>query len=271
MANLSRDYAIVKINDKRIKTQKKIQEDLASFKQHFPECVDGRDEEAVRLFFSNNPNIKELRPMRYGYLGHWISFLNMLNYIVDNDLESLLVLEDDAILSKTFLYDLDTCMKELPDDYDFFMIYLSIPNSKNYLFSKDDVLKRAPSRVKISDDIVKIHEDWDIGSDHIVRTYQRFGSVGQVFSNKGAKKIIELAEINGFGKSRSQVKPFDMTMYAYSFKGLINGYQPNPLLNMDSLVTINDTIAGTDNETQIQGTKTVYLDKFLGGQDGTTK
>lgn len=271
MAKITRDYAIVKINDKRIKTQKQIQESLISFNQHFPICVDGRDEESVRAFFDNNKNIKEFRPMRYGYLGHWISFLNMLNYIIDNNLDSLLVLEDDAILSKTFIPDLDLCMKELPDDYDFFMIYSSAPNSKNYLFSKSDVVKRAPSRIKIPSDIVKVHEDWDINSNYIVKTYQRFGSVGQVFSNKGAKRIIELTEINGFGKSRSQAKPFDMTMYWYSFNKLLNGYQPNPFLNIESLVTINDTIAGTDNETQIQGTKTVYLDKFLGGQDGTIK
>jgi GR25 family glycosyltransferase involved in LPS biosynthesis len=271
MANLNKDYAIVKINDKRIKTQKKIQEQLSSLTQHFPKCVDGKNEEEVILFFKNNPNIKELRPIRSGYLGHWMSFLNILKYMLENDIESLLVLEDDAILSSNFIHDLDLCLGETPDDYDFFIAYPSMPNAKNYLFSKNDVNKRVPSRIKIPEDMKTIHQDWYIGSDYVVKTYQRFGSVGQVFSKKGAKKIIELTEKNGFGTSRLQEKPFDMTIYTHSFEGILNGYQANPNLNIDSLVTINDTIAGTDNETQIQGTKYVHLYRLLGGEHGKTK
>jgi GR25 family glycosyltransferase involved in LPS biosynthesis len=263
MVKLNKDYVIIKINDKRIKTQKQIQQDLVGFNQHFPEFVDGRDKNAVKSFFQNNQNIKELRPMRYGYLGHWISFLNTLVYMINNNIENMLVLEDDAILSKTFINDLNIYMTHMPEDYDFFIIYNSIPNSKNYLFSKNDVSNRVHQRVQIDQNIENIHKDWDIGCSHIVKTYQRFGSVGQIFSLGGAKKIIELTEKNGFGISRWKAKPFDMTMYSYSFNGILNGYQPNPMLGLDSLVTINDTIEGTDNETQIQGTKYVYLTKLL--------
>lgn len=263
MATLNKDYSIIKINEKRLKTQLKIEQDLSKFTRHYFDCVDGHDQNSVKQFFINNSNIKDIRPTRAGYLGHWISFLNGLNYIIKNDLESLIILEDDAILSKTFIQDLEVYMSNMPEDYDFFMLYESLPNANNYMFSKKDVRLRVPQRVKITEDMKTINSDWDIGSKHIVRTYQRFGSVGQIFSNSGAKKIIELTEKNGFGKSRWQSKPFDMTMYEYSFDGLLNGYQPNPNCELNSLVTIEETIPGTDNETQIQGTKYIHIDKIL--------
>jgi len=202
MATLNKEYVLIKINDKRLRTQQKIQSDLVLFKRHFVECIDGHDEESVKRFFKNNPNIQEKRPMRAGYLGHWLTFLNILKYIVDNDIENLLVLEDDAILSENFIEDLKMYVSNVPDDCDFLMIYDSAPNKNNYLFNKKDVNLRTPQRLQITENMTKIHSDWDIGSDYIVRTYQRFGSVGQVFFKEGAKKIIKLTEQNGLGKSR---------------------------------------------------------------------
>jgi GR25 family glycosyltransferase involved in LPS biosynthesis len=263
MATLNKGYVLIKINDKRLKTQKKIESDLDSFQRHFVECIDGHNEEAVVRFFKNNINIKERRPTRAGFLGHWLTFLNILNYIIDNKIENLLVLEDDAILSQTFIEDLEMYMSHLPEDYDFFMIYDSEPNKNNYMFSKNDLKMRVPQRFKIDKDPQKIHSDWDIGSNYIVRTYQKFGSVGQVFSNAGAKKIINLVEKNGLGTSRWEVSPFDMTIYKYSFKGLINGYQANPNHHINKMVTIEETIQGTSNETQIQLTKYISLEKLL--------
>ena len=264
MVKLNKDYVLLKINDKRIKTQEKIVSDLYSFNRHFVDCIDGHNETAVKNFFDKNKNIKDARPIRAGYLGHWLTFLNVLKYIVDNDIDNLLVLEDDAVLSETFIEDINFYMSKIPYDYDFFMPYLSIPNSNNYMFSKKDVNLRLPQRTKILDENKVIHSDWDIGSDHIVRTYQRFGSVGQIFSNAGARKLIELTEKNGLGKSRWEGKTFDMTMYQYSFSEIINGYQPHPHHSLNKLITIEETIPGTNNETQIQGTKYIYLAELLG-------
>ena len=271
MATLNKEYVLIKINDKRLRTQQKIESDLVLFKRHFVECIDGHDENAVKLFFENNPNIKEGRPVRAGYLGHWLTFLNVLKYIVDNDIENLLVLEDDAILSETFIEDLEMYVSHVPDNCDFLMIYDSAPNSNNCFFNKKDVKLRVPQRVKITEDMKKINPDWDIGSDYIVRTYQRFGSVGQVFFNSGAKKIIKLTETNGLGASRWEGKAFDMTIYKYSFEGLLNGYQPNPNHHLNKMITIEETVKGTNNETQIQLTKYVDLGKLLGVDLATIK
>ena len=263
MANFNKEYSLIKINDKRLKTQKKIEEDLSSFKRHYINCVDGKNEEEIKNFFKENPNIKETRPLRYGYVGHWLTFLNALRYIVDNNIESLLILEDDAILSNTFIKDLETYMKEVPEDYDFFMVYQSLPNIHNCVFPKKRIATNITVHGQSSQNFGTVHPDWQIGSKYVVRTYQSFGSVGQIFSNKGAKKIIELTEKNGFGKSRSLAGSFDRTIYMYSFSDYINGYQPNPYSGLKKLITIENTVKNTDNETQIQGTKRIELDKIL--------
>lgn len=264
MARLNKEYILIKINDKRIDTQNKIISDLSEFNRHYVECVDGQDQDAIRKFFINNPNIKETRPIRYGYAGHWISFLNAFRYIVENNIDSLLIVEDDAILSKTFIEDLEKYMSEVPNDYDFFMAYQSLPHIHNCIFPKERIASKITVHGQSVQTFGKIHEDWQIGSKYVVRAYQSFGSVGQIFSYNGAKKFIELTEKNGFGKSRWEVGSLDRAMYMYSFAGLLNGYQPSPYSGLKKLITIKNSIPGTSNETQIQGTKRIEINKVLG-------
>ena len=267
MAKLGKDFCIIKINDIRIDSQNNIVNQLSDFNEHKINCIDGHDEDAVKLFFKNNPNIKETRRTRAGYLGHWLSFLNALKYIVDNNLESLLVLEDDAILSKTFVKDLQFYMSEVPEDYDFFMAYQSLPQMHNCEFSNQRISSNITVNGQASNNFGKIHEDWQIDSKYVVRAYQTFGSVGQIFSNAGARKIISLTEKNGLGKNRSQdgtLRNFDRTIYMYSFKGLINGYQPSPYSGLNKLITVPGTVQNINTVSQTWKTKYVYLDKILG-------
>jgi GR25 family glycosyltransferase involved in LPS biosynthesis len=267
LAKLNKDFCIIKINDFRLESQNKIVELLSDFKQHNIHCVDGNNEDAVKLFFNNNTKIKEIRKTRAGYLGHWLSFLNALNYIVDNNLESLLILEDDAILSKSFVKDLELYMPEVPEDYDFFMAYQLLPQIHNCEFSRQRVSSNITTNGQASNNFGKIHEDWQIGSQNVVRAYQTFGSVGQIFSNAGAKKIIKLTEKNGLGKNRidnGTFRNFDRTIYMYSFRGLLNGYQPNPYSGLKKLITIPKANPNTPTASQTWKTKYIYLDKVLG-------
>ena len=258
---------MIKINDIRIDSQSKIEKSLESFNQHFIKCIDGHNEKDVRLFFNNNPNIKENRRTRAGYLGRWLSFLNALNYIVENNLESMLILEDDAILSTTFIDDLEFYMNHVPEDYDFFMAYQSLPHIHNSEFPKARIASRITVHGQVSNNFGKIHEDWQIGSKYVVRAYQSFGSAGVIFSNSGAKKIIELTEKNGLGKNRidgGSYRNFDRTIYMYSFDGLLNGYQPSPYSGLKKLITIPNAIPGTPTASQTWKTEYIYLDKVLG-------
>lgn len=267
MAKLNKDFCIIKINDMRLENQNEIVKQLSDFNEHKIRCIDGHNEDEVRLFFKNNTKIKEIRKTRAGYLGHWLSFLNALNYIVDNNLESLLILEDDAILSKTFVEDLELYMSEVPENYDFFMAYQLLPQIHNCEFSNKRVSSNVTTNGQSSNNFGKIHEDWQIGSKYVLKLYQSFGSVGQIFSNAGAKKIIKLTEANGLGKNRidnGTFRNFDRTISMYSFKGLLNGYQPNPYSGLKKLITVPKAIPDTPTASQTWKTKYIYLDKVLG-------
>jgi GR25 family glycosyltransferase involved in LPS biosynthesis len=266
MAKLNKDFAVVKINDIRIASQKKIEENLSSFTQHKFQCIDGHNEEDVKRFFKDHPTIKERRNTRAGYLGHWLSFLNALYYIVDNNLESLLVLEDDAILSTTFIQDLELYMEHVPDDYDFFAAYQFLPHIHNSEFPKARIATKISVHGQPSNNFGKIHEDWQIGSKYVVRAYQNLGSAGHIFSNRGAKKMIELTEINGLGKNRldaGSFRNFDKTLYNYSFKELLKGYQPSPYSGLKKLITVSNAINDTSTASQTHKTPYIVLDEIL--------
>jgi GR25 family glycosyltransferase involved in LPS biosynthesis len=267
LAKLGKDFCIIKINDTRLESQNNIINELSEFNEHKINCIDGHDEDAVKLFFKNNPSIKETRKTRAGYLGHWLSLLNALKYIVDNNLDSLLILEDDAILSKSFIKDLETYMSNVPEDYDFFIAYQSLPHMHNCEFSNKRVSSNVTVNGQSSNNFGKIHKDWQINSEYVVRAYQSFGSTGIIFTNAGAKKIIKLAEINGLGKNRidnGTFRNFDRTIYMYSFRGLLNGYQPNPYSGLKKLITIPKANPNTPTASQTWKTKYIYLDKVLG-------
>lgn len=266
MAQLNKDFAIVKINDIRIESQKKIENDLESFTKHTFKCIDGHNESDVIQFFKDHPSIREDRNTRAGYLGHWLSFLNSLYYIVENNLDSLLVLEDDAILSTTFIQDLELYMQHVPEDYDFFAVYQFLPHIHNSEFPKSRISMNITTHGQSSNNFGKIHEDWQIGSKYIVRTYQNIGSAGHIFSNKGAKKIIELTEINGLGRNRRDAgsfRNFDKTLYNYSFKGLLNGYQPSPYSGLKKLITVPNVVKDTITASQTAKTPYIILNEIL--------
>lgn len=264
MVELKKEYLLIKINDQRQRTQKQIEDKLFEFNRHYVECIDGKNTQSIINFFNANPEIKETRPMRYGYVGHWLTFINIFKYIVENNIDQLLILEDDAILSETFIEDLQTYMKDLPEDYDFFMIYQSLAALHNCIFSKRDLLSRFPLRFKEIKQINTVHQDWDIGSKYIVRAYQNVGSVGQIISYSGAKKMLELTIKNGLGSTRSDSGSLDEVLYVNSKRGILNGYQPNPYSGLNKMITIENSIKGTDTETQLQGTDRIELDKILG-------
>jgi GR25 family glycosyltransferase involved in LPS biosynthesis len=271
MVKLKKEYVLIKINDQRQRTQKQIEQKLIDFNRHYVNCVDGKNTQNIINFFNDNPEIKETRPMRYGYIGHWLTFINIFKYIVENNIDQLLVLEDDAILSETFIQDLEIYLSDLPEDYDFFMIYQSLAAIHNCVFSKKELLGRFPLRFRKVKQINTIHTDWDIGSKYIVRAYQSVGSVGQIISYSGAKKMLELTIQNGLGSTRYDSGSLDEVLYVNSKKGILNGYQPNPYSGLNKMITIENPVKGTDTETQLQGTDRIELDKLLGISNGETK
>ena len=79
-------------------------------------------------FINKYNNYIKLRP---GEMGINATTYNLAKHVVDNNLNYIIVLEDDAInLDKYFAYKLQSFIKELPEDYDIGLLGY-------YLFTND--------------------------------------------------------------------------------------------------------------------------------------
>ncbi len=259
------DYTIIKLNNNRKRLFERTQDLLKDLKEHEIESVDASNFENIVNFFKKNPEIKETRCYKTGFIGHMMSEINILKYCIENNIENMLIVEDDAILSETFLSDLDIYLNHLPKDFDFFMLFEDMQRPKCYQLSKIESRSFDPVTIseerKIKDEV---HEDWIIeGNDHIVKVYQKLGSVAYLISLQGCKKILEIIETHGFGTSRRNGTGYDEVIYYFAKFDALNGYQPNPKININKLITIEESIIGTDTESTIRHSSKVCISDIL--------
>jgi hypothetical protein len=107
------DYSIINISEKRIDNVNKIESNIYGTR-HFPESCDYLDKESRRNFGSRYPNYNEKTyassPMvlfdkyrRGQEIGCWLSHISIWDYVINNNIDEMLILEDDVILTKTIL------------------------------------------------------------------------------------------------------------------------------------------------------------------------
>lgn len=148
---------------------------------------------------------------RIGHLGIWYSVLTAL------DEAPIVTFEDDALLHSNFKREFDARVAELPEDFDFFSLF--IPRDSDHLYTTE---KSA---------------GW-----FITKTYQRYGGVSMYYSKKGAEKIKALLERDGI------TGQYDDTLYEYSKKGELNGYCSKP--SIQDLVYITGAEESIVQETE---------------------
>jgi GR25 family glycosyltransferase involved in LPS biosynthesis len=129
-----------------------------------------------------------------GEYGVWISTIRALQYMVDNKIDTMLLLEDDITLLDDFVQKLELCVNDLPNDFDFLSLFCT--EEQNTLDSTTD-----------------------IGSLYIHRSKKQFaGALAMLYSLKGAKKILKIAK--RFGMEYTS----DCFIYHYSHTNILNGY-----------------------------------------------
>jgi GR25 family glycosyltransferase involved in LPS biosynthesis len=129
-----------------------------------------------------------------GEYGVWVSNIYFLQYMIDNSIDRMLLLEDDILLDKNFVYNFNLCVNELPEDFDFLSLY-SFDGQND------------------------LDENTDIGAQYIHRSHNQY-SAGQatVFSLQGAKKILKVLKRKGIEYTS------DCFYFKQSQLGVINGY-----------------------------------------------
>lgn len=149
-----------------------------------------------------NPYDGRTTPPLPGELGVWVSTINMLEYIVDNKIDSILVLEDDIKLKPDFVDNLNMHLKELPENFDFLSLYYF--NGQN-----------------------QITELTDIGLKYIHLSYNQYSAMqATVYSYAGAKKLLKLIKRKGLEYTN------DCFIFRQSLEKLVDGYSikgPNDL------------------------------------------
>lgn len=155
-----------------------------------------------------------------GEYGVWLSTLNIFQYIVDNSIDVLLVLEDDITLAKDATEKLKLFMSELPEGWDFLSLYHFVGHNQ-------------------------FDESTDIGLKKIHKSInQPSAAQAMVYSNSGAKKLLKLMNRKGMEYTS------DCFIFEQSRVGAVNGYSIRPeqnnflvheYLNIPSLIDPTNT------------------------------
>lgn len=186
-------YTIFSINDSRQPYIDNMRSTLRDWEDVGNLAVDGSDEELLntRAGRYNINFLDEYPAPKVGQIGIWMGVLSALEYA------PIVTLEDDAILHRNFIKEFEGRLKHVPDDCDFFSLFL--PRDSNHLYSKDLAVNA-----------------------FITKTYQRYGGVSMYYTEQGAQKIKNLIDRDGIQGQ------YDDILYRYSSAGELNGYCSKP-------------------------------------------
>lgn len=191
------DYHIIYINDERKSNREQIQSVInGSLRNIF--SLNANDPKEMEKFYLNNKNFKiAWDGFKMGELGNFASHYSAWQYVVDNDLDSLLVFEDDAIIHPDFISKYNTIMYNVPDDYDIMSIFVD-PNQ--YPRCRPD----------------------DYINDYITKGYQDWSTLCYVVSRQGAEKLVKY--VNEVGMDH----PTDWFIFRKGHAGTFNVYTVPP-------------------------------------------
>jgi len=145
-----------------------------------------------------NPYDGRTFPPLPGELGIWLSVINTWDYIVENNIEYMLVLEDDVKLNESAIENLQILLDELPQDWSFLSLHY-FDGQNNF------------------------DESTNIDAKYIHRSINQL-SAGQaiIYSKSGATKLKKLVRRKGIEYTS------DCFIFEQSRVGSISGYSIKP-------------------------------------------
>ena len=208
------NYHIIHIDDERKINRDRVDEVLISNKLEI-DCLDARKEENKLKFFKENPNFKlAWSEFKNGEIGNFGSHYLAWKFLVQSNLDSILIFEDDVLIENNFIEKYNLAMDNVPSDYDVLSIFV---HSNQY--------DRFDKTQEISYYISKGYQDWS--------------TLCYVVSKEGAKKLIKHVEDYGM------VRPTDWFIFRGGHEGEFNVYTLPP--HFKSPVSID-----TRYESQVQ-------------------
>lgn len=129
-----------------------------------------------------------------GEYGITVSTMNVWQYVVDNKINSILVLEDDIVLQDDFVDSLNLCLNDLPSSFDILSLYY---------FSDQNWVDKST----------------EIGSEYIHKSNNQYSAAQAIiYSYSGAKKLLKLFKRKGYEYTT------DCFIYRQAHEGLLEAY-----------------------------------------------
>ena len=194
-------YSIMKINDRAKVNINRNKEILKNFDYVDINYFDGNthsgwdmiNQRGIPLNKWNPYDGRTFDPLP-GEYGVWASTILFFEHMVENNINIMMLLEDDIVLSDTFIEVFNKCINDLPKDFDFLSLYSN--NIHNW-----------------------VDDQTEIGSSNIHKSFNQFSAgLGTVYSLSGVKKILKVLKRKGIEYTS------DCFIFKQSQLGVINGY-----------------------------------------------
>ena len=191
------DYHIIHINDERKTNRDQINNVVnGNLKEIF--SLNANDVSEIDKFFFNNKQFKIIwEGYKPGEFGNFASHYSAWKYVIENNLDSLLVFEDDVLIHDDFMEKYTTIMDNVPSDYDVMSVFVD----------KNQYPRCRPDHY-INKYITKGYQDWS--------------TLCYVVSRQGAEKLVRYVHEVGMDH------PTDWFIFRKGHKGIFNVYTVPP-------------------------------------------
>lgn len=196
-------YSVISINNNRINNKLMIRHILSDWEEIKIESLNALNDDELNKFYLEYPNFKlGWDGFKRGEVGNFASHYIRWKFLIDSDLECMLIIEDDLkINSVEFPFLIKERMKKLPEEWDVYSVFVD-PNQYSRYGDEH-------------------------GQGEIVLAYQDWSTLAYVISKSGAEKLCDYIE-NKFGMD----DPTDWFIFRKGHKKIFNVYTNHPAQNM---------------------------------------
>lgn len=200
------NYSIISIGDTRQDALTKINEKMKNHNRITNiDYVDGRIHNAYDILNHFGVRLDKYAPddgrtigMTETEAGCWVSHIRSISAVVEQNMQTMLVFEDDVILHDEFETHLLECINDLPGDFDFLSLYSE------------------PTQNVLTENSIT-------GSNNIHKCISQLAyNQAMLYSFAGARKILKIARRMGATYN------IDSIIYRASRDGHLNGYIIRP-------------------------------------------